>query len=138
MGRACGGLCVSCQRMYDFQRGNLNFNLDELKPTETWPQKLVRLMKYFEDDSQLRDILITGGDALMSSDKSLKKVLDAVYEMAKNKKEDNKYRKNGEKYAELLRVRLGTRLPIYLPQRITSELVEILKEFKDKASAIGV
>ncbi len=32
MGRACGGLCASCQRMYDFQRGNLNFNLDKLKP----------------------------------------------------------------------------------------------------------
>lgn len=28
MGRACGGLCASCQRMYEFQRGNLNFNLE--------------------------------------------------------------------------------------------------------------
>jgi lysine 2,3-aminomutase len=27
MGRACGGLCASCQRMYDFQRGRLNFDL---------------------------------------------------------------------------------------------------------------
>ena len=32
MGRACGGLCASCQRMFDFQRGNLNFNLYKLKP----------------------------------------------------------------------------------------------------------
>ena len=138
MGRACGGLCVSCQRMYDFQRGNLNFNLEKLKPKESWPQKLERLLRYFEEDAQLRDILITGGDALMSSDKSLKRILDQVYQMALNKKEDNKYRKEGEKYAEMVRVRLGTRLPVYLPQRVTDELVEILANFKAKASQIGI
>lgn len=138
MGRACGGLCVSCQRMYDFQRGNLNFDLDQLEPTEKWPAKLERLLKYYEDDKQLRDILITGGDALMSSDKSLNKILDAVYEMAFRKREKNKERKEGEKYAEMLRVRLGTRLPVYLPQRITNELIKILTDFKEKASKIGV
>jgi len=138
MGRACGGLCASCQRMYDFQSGNLNFNLDELKPRETWPDKLKRLMQYFRNDTQLRDILITGGDALMSSDKSLQRILDAVYEMARQKREDNQSRPDGKKYAEMLRVRLGTRLPIYLPQRITDELIQILSAFKEKASAIGI
>lgn len=138
MGRACGGLCASCQRMYNFQNGNLNFNLNKLKPKESWPQKLKELMKYFEDDSQLRDILITGGDALMSSDKTLSEILNAVYKMAENKKNANKKRKDGDKYAELLRVRLGTRLPIYLPQRITHELVKILYEFKKKALRVGI
>ncbi|MCB2194489.1 MAG: KamA family protein [Bacteroidetes bacterium] len=138
MGRACGGLCASCQRMYDFQRGNLNFDLDKLEPTEKWPAKLERLLNYYEEDKQLRDILITGGDALMSSDKSLQKILDAVYEMAFRKCEKNKDRKEGEKYAEMLRVRLGTRLPVYLPQRITNELIKILTDFKDKASKIGI
>ncbi len=138
MGRACGGLCASCQRMYDFQSGNLNFNLDELKPDESWNDKLDKIMNYWEKDSQLRDILITGGDALMSADKTLKNIFEAVYKMAVNKKESNKNRKDGEKYAELLRVRLGTRLPIYLPQRITPELTDILKEFKTKASKVGV
>ncbi len=138
VGRACGGLCVSCQRMYDFQAGNLNFNLDKLRPKETWPQKLARLLEYFEEDSQLRDILITGGDALMSTDKSLKHILDAVYEMAKRKIEANKSLADGKKLAEMLRIRLGTRLPVYLPQRVTPELTAILKEFKDKASKIGI
>jgi len=138
MGRACGGLCASCQRMYDFQRGNLNFNLDKLKPKETWEEKLQRLLEYFEQDAQLRDILITGGDALMSSDKSLEKILDEVYHMAVRKKKANKDRPDGEKYAELVRVRLGTRLPVYLPQRITPQLVEILGAFKKKASKIGI
>ena len=138
MGRACGGLCASCQRMYEFQRGNLNFNLPDLLPDETWQEKLDRLMRYFEEDSHLRDILITGGDALMSSDTSLEVILDAVYRMALNKKEANQKRADGEKYAELLRVRIGSRLPAYLPQRITPDLVKVLAEFKEKASEAGV
>ena len=138
MGRACAGLCSSCQRMYDFQSGHLNFNLDKLRPKETWKEKLQRLLRYWEEDSQLRDILITGGDALMSSDKSLKQVLDEVYNMAERKKQANKSRPDGEKYAELLRVRLGTRLPAYLPQRIDENLANILKDFKNKASKLGV
>ncbi|MBS0010665.1 MAG: KamA family protein [Bacteroidales bacterium] len=138
VGRACGGLCVSCQRMYDFQAGRLNFNLEKLKPDETWEEKLTWLMKYFEADSQLRDILITGGDAFMSSDKSIKEILDAVYKMAVRKNKNNQNRAEGGKYAEMLRVRLGTRLPVYIPFRITDELVEILREFKEKASRVGI
>ncbi len=137
-GRACGGLCASCQRMYDFQNGYLNFKLDDLEPKESWPEKLERLMKYFEEDAQLRDILITGGDALMSSDKSLEKVLDAVYNMARRKTKANRSRPDGQKYAELVRVRLGTRLPVYLPQRVTPELEHILRAFREKASEAGV
>lgn len=138
MGRACGGLCASCQRMYDFQSERLNFQFDTLSPKETWNSKLERLMKYFENDPQLRDILITGGDALMSRNKSLKQILDAIYDMAKRKKENNKKRPDGEKYAEIQRIRLGSRLLAYLPLRINDELVELLKEFKKKASAIGI
>ncbi len=138
MGRACAGLCASCQRMYDFQRGNLNFDLDKLKPDETWEEKLEKIMQYWEEDTMLRDILITGGDALMSSDKSLEKILRAVCEMARRKKEKNASRADGEKHAGILRVRLGTRLPVYLPQRITENLTRILADFKARAAKIGI
>jgi lysine 2,3-aminomutase len=138
MGRACGGLCAPCQRMYDFQSRRLNFDFEALKPKENWEHKLRRLMQYFEDDTQLRDILITGGDALMSRNETLRKILEAVHKMALRKKKANLKRPDGEKYAELQRVRLGTRLPVYLPLRITDELVEILKEFKEKAAAVGI
>jgi len=76
MARTCGGLCSSCQRMYDFQRGHLTFKHEDLKP--------------------------------------------------------------GQKYAEIKRVRLGTRLPVYLPQRFTPDLIRILARFKEKASNIGI
>ena len=138
MGRACGGLCASCQRMYDFQSERLNFEFYALRPKESWDKKLRRLMSYFEEDTQLRDILITGGDALMSQNKTLKNILEAVYRMAARKRKANQERPEGEKYAELQRVRLGSRLLAYLPMRINDELIEILREFKEKASVIGV
>lgn len=138
MGRACGGLCASCQRMYDFQSERLNFEFEALQPKESWDHKLRRLMTYFEEDTQLRDILITGGDALMSQNKTLRNILEAVYRMAARKQKANLDRPEGEKYAELQRVRLGSRLLAYLPMRINDELVEILREFKMKATAAGV
>lgn len=138
MGRACGGLCASCQRMYDFQSERLNFEFETLRPKESWDSKLRRLMTYFEQDTQLRDILITGGDALMSQNKTLKNILEAAYRMAVRKQRANLERPEGEKYAELQRVRLGSRLLAYLPMRINDELVDILREFKEKASAVGV
>jgi len=137
-GRACGGLCASCQRMYDFQSERLNFNMKDLLPQESWPLKLKKLMNYFEEDTQIRDILITGGDALMSRNATLAGIFDAVYKMALQKKTENENRLEGEKYAEIQRIRLGTRILAYLPMRIDDELIAILKEFRDKASKIGI
>jgi len=138
VGRACGGLCASCQRMYDFQRGNLNFELKKLKPRVGWNTKLESLMSYFRNDSQLRDILITGGDALMSSDDSLKNILNHILKLSENKIKDNMERPDGEKFAEILRIRIGTRLLAYIPQRITSDLVKILADFKREAVKLGI
>ena len=138
MGRACGGLCASCQRMYDFQSRRLNFELEKLKPKENWNTRLRKLMDYFEHDTQIRDILITGGDALMSRNATLRNILDAVCKMAVRKRQANLSRPNGEKYAELQRVRLGTRLPVYLPMRVDDELLDILRDFRQKAVEAGI
>lgn len=138
MGRACGGLCSYCQRMYDFQNKGLNFELKKLVPEESWNEKLKGLMKYFEEDSQIRDILLSGGDFLMSQNSSLRHILSEVLNMAERKRKNNQKRKDGEKYAEIQRVRIGTRLPVYLPMRFNDELIEILKEFRIKGSEIGI
>lgn len=138
VGRACGGLCASCQRMYSFQKGQLNFNLEKLRPGKKWPEQLHDLLKYFEEDSQLRDILITGGDALMSSNRSLSIILDAVCDMARRKRAANSKRGANDKFAEIVRVRLGTRLPVYLPQRITGDLLTILANFREEAQSAGI
>ena len=60
------------------------------------------------------------------------------YRMAVRKRKANQERPEGEKYAELQRIRLGSRLPAYLPMRINDELVDILREFKEKASTVGI
>ncbi len=138
LGRACGGLCTICQRMYGFQQGHLNFDLEELQVKSSFDEGLEASVTYFENDSQLRDILITGGDSLMSTNKTLRKIFQSIYTMAKNKRRANRKRKEGEKYAEILRVRLGTRLLVYLPMRIQAGLINILAEFKEKASKIGI
>ena len=137
IGRSCGGLCAPCQRMYDFQNQRLNFELEQLKPQLTWNKKLHKLMHYFEKDTQLRDILITGGDALMSQNKTLSNMLNAVYNMALRKKKANDMRPDGQKFAEMQRIRLGSRLLAYLPMRVDDELLDILREFREKASKIG-
>lgn len=124
MGRACGGICASCQRMYGFQSKQLNFDFEALKPKESWDLKLQRLMNFFEKDPYLEDILITGGDAFMSMNSTLKKILDAVLKM-------------GIKKGTMKRVRLGSRLLAYLPMRVNDELIKILKEFREKAIKAG-
>ncbi|MBN2860928.1 MAG: KamA family protein [Sphaerochaetaceae bacterium] len=138
MGRACGGLCAYCQRMYDFQRGRFNFNLDQLRPKKGWKEVLHESMVYFRTDEYLSDILITGGDAFMSSPTSLKTILDAVLTMAQQKIEDNAFRSDSEKVAEMKRIRLGTKIPIYLPQRITRALTDVLADTARKAKEIGI
>jgi len=138
MGRACGGLCAYCQRMYDFQRGRFNFNLEQLRPKKGWKEVLHESMVYFRTDEFLSDILITGGDAFMSSPASLKTILDAVLAMAQQKIEDNAFRSDREKVAEMKRIRLGTKIPIYLPQRITRELIEVLEDTARRAKEIGI
>lgn len=138
MGRACGGLCSYCQRMYDFQGGRFNFELEKLRPKKNWKQQLALNMEYFRTDPYLWDILITGGDAFMSSVQSLKTILDAVLQMAKQKIEDNLKRSPEEQYEPMRRVRLGTKIPVYLPQRVTAELARVLADFKVKAALVGI
>ena len=138
MGRACGGLCAYCQRMYDFQGGRFNFELEKLRPRMSWKKKLAHNMEYFRNDPYLSDILITGGDAFMSSVASLKLILDAVLVMARDKIKDNEGRSEEQQYATMRRVRLGTKIPVYLPQRVTKELVDTLRAFRQEAREVGI
>ncbi len=134
-GRSCAGLCVSCQRMYGFQKGQLNFSTKQSKTTECNRKEV---MSYFANDTQLRDILITGGDTLMNSNASLKKILDDVLKMIQEKHLLWQSSHSKNKPLPIQRVRIGTRIPAYLPQRINNELSSLLYQFKIKAKKYGV
>ncbi len=137
-GRACAGLCVSCQRMYGFQKGQLNFNFDKADNKLDKEEQRKSIFKYFETDSHLQDILITGGDAFMNTDEGLEKILNDFLEVVIRKKNRVDAMDKDNRIAIFQRVRLGTRILAYLPQRVGNNLVRVLKDFKSKASANGV
>lgn len=67
---------------------------------------------YIRSNKKIRDVLISGGDPFLLSDDKLEKLLKAVREIP---------------HVEFLRI--GTRTPVTLPQRITPELVALLKKY---------
>lgn len=73
---------------------------------------LARACDYIKSNKKIRDVLISGGDPLMLSDERLEEVLIAIRAIP---------------HVEFLR--LGTRVPVTLPQRITPELIAVLKKY---------
>jgi lysine 2,3-aminomutase len=66
---------------------------------------------YIESQPAIRDVLLSGGDPLLFSDEKLDHLLGRLRRIP---------------HVEFLR--LGTRIPIFLPQRITPELCAMLKK----------
>ncbi len=69
-------------------------------------------LEYIKSNSNIRDVLISGGDPLLLSDERLEKILSSLREI---------------KHVELIRI--GTRMPITVPQRITDKLCNLLKKY---------
>ena len=66
-------------------------------------------IKYIERSPEVRDVLISGGDPLVLSDEQLESILERVRAID---------------HVEIIRI--GSRMPVVCPQRITPELVEML------------
>ncbi len=71
-----------------------------------------RQIEYIARHPEIRDVLLSGGDPLLLSDEKLENLLSRLRAI---------------KHVEFLRI--GTRIPIFLPQRITPELCTMLKQF---------
>jgi len=71
-----------------------------------------RQIAYIASHPEVRDVLLSGGDPLLLSDEKLENLLSRLRAI---------------KHVEFLRI--GTRIPIFLPQRITPELCDMLKQF---------
>jgi len=67
---------------------------------------------YIRNTPQVRDVLLSGGDALLVSDEKLEKIVKELREIP---------------HVEIIRI--GTRTPVVLPQRITEDLVNMLKKY---------
>lgn len=68
-------------------------------------------LEYIRNTPQIRDVLLSGGDPFMLSDERLDWILTRVREI---------------EHVEV--VRIGTRMPVVLPYRVTDELVAMLKK----------
>lgn len=68
-------------------------------------------LRYIEAHPEVRDVLLSGGDPLLLSDKKLDHLLGRLRAI---------------KHVEFIRI--GSRIPVFLPQRITPELCEVFKK----------
>lgn len=76
------------------------------------PNKFDKAIEYIRSNRKIRDVLISGGDPLMLEDDVLEGLIQKVRAVP---------------HVEFLRI--GTRVPVSLPQRITPAFVSMLKKY---------
>jgi len=98
----CSMYCRFCTR-----RRKVGEN-DKAMPDE----QVNKAIEYIKKTPQIRDVLLSGGDPLLLADEKLESILSRLRAID---------------HVEI--IRLGSRLPVVLPQRITDELCKMLKKY---------
>jgi len=75
-------------------------------------KQLESAFKYIEAHDEIRDVILSGGDPLMLTDYMLDRILKRLRDIP---------------HVEIIRI--GTKMPCVLPQRITPNLVQIIKKY---------
>ncbi len=101
----CSQICVYCQR---------NWEIEECLARNAMASKksIGEAIEWIRNHPGLGDILITGGDPWIMSDKNIEEMLSRLSSIP-----------------SIYRIRIGTRTPVVLPQRWTESLLEILKKY---------
>ncbi len=81
------------------------------KDDESPSERIEKALEYIEKTTTVRDVLLSGGDALMVGDKKLEYIISRLRAI---------------EHVEI--VRLGSRVPVVCPQRITPELCAMLSK----------
>lgn len=74
--------------------------------------RIDRAIEYIRNTPVIRDVLLSGGDALLMSDEKLEYIISKLREIP---------------HVEIIRI--GSRVPVVMPQRITDDLVNMLKKY---------
>jgi lysine 2,3-aminomutase len=98
----CSTYCRYCTRSRVVGHG-------ELVPQES---RLLAAFEYLRQHPEIRDVLISGGDALALGDDKLEWILTQLRTIP-----------------SIEFIRIGTKMPAVLPQRITRELIRMLRRF---------
>lgn len=103
----CPQICVYCQR---------NWQIEDVYSSDAalGQAKLDRALRWIEETPEITEVLITGGDPLILSDEKIDEILARLAQID-----------------HVVRVRLGTRTPVTLPQRITESLVRIITRYHE-------
>jgi len=99
----CAAYCRYCTRSRLVSQGEL----------EPLGHRVQAALAYLREHTEVRDVLLSGGDPLLMSDASLDQLLGRLRAIP---------------HLEFLRI--GTRIPGFLPQRITPELVAVLRKHR--------
>lgn len=76
------------------------------------PQYIENGLEYIRNHRMIRDVIISGGDPLILSDSKLEYILQSIREIP---------------HVEIIRI--GTRIPCFLPRRITPQLASMLRRY---------
>jgi len=98
----CPMLCRHCTRKREWRRGG-------------WvrtPAQVEAMLEYIRNHKEVRDVIISGGDPLTLSTQRLEAVLAGIRRIG---------------HVEIIRI--GTRVPVVLPQRIDDELCNMLSKY---------
>lgn len=101
----CPQICVYCQR---------NWQIEDVysKDAMLSNDKLGKALQWIEDTPEIQEVLITGGDPFLLEEEQLEKIFVRLASMD-----------------HVIRIRLGTRTLVTLPQRITDSLVRTVARF---------
>jgi len=99
----CAMYCRHCTRKRKVGDRDSIPSFDQLQPA----------IQYIREHEEIRDVLLSGGDPLMLDDDKLELLLKTIREIP---------------HVEIIRI--GSRVPVVLPYRITDKLVEMLKKYQ--------
>lgn len=98
----CAAYCRHCTRR------RMVGQTDSALPRE----QIDACIEYIRNHPEVRDVLVSGGDVFMQTDEMLEYVISSL-----------------RKIPHVEVIRLGTRTPVVMPQRITPELCNMLKKY---------
>jgi len=77
------------------------------------PDEMInKAIEYIRKTPEVRDVILSGGDPLTLSDEKLDSIISRIYEI---------------EHVDIIRI--GSRTPVVLPQRITDGLISVLKKY---------
>ena len=109
---SCPQICVYCQRNWELTSPLMDY---ALAPKE----RIDKAIEWYAEHEQMMDVLLTGGDPLAMDDDLIEYIVKRLSEIP-----------------HLHNIRIATRIPITVPQRITEELCEIFASYYEVGKQI--